>query len=408
MIEEQILAALIADRKCWTQIHEHIERGELTPPSQFWFDEISKYYGSDSGANKCDRSVVRCLGEANLSTNKHRDTYLSSFDAVPETNSGGNVARLVLELKRKKLVYELASELAKPDGGKKSDKLYRELSEVWTTTDLETKQSVKEYAVPAVDLLSKVGDQSRIPIGPKQLRARIGGGALPGHSILIFGRTEVGKSTFVVDMAARAVSKNQKVLYVGNEDSINVMKLRMMQRMLRKTYQEVMATPKASVSAFLELGGEERLRLVHLNPGTMDDLREDIEEFEPTILIVDQIRNFGGRQEDGMTQRMEQNGIKFRSLLGEYGLIGIGVTQAGNRDISHSADTPVWLGTGDVDSSRVGLPATADLMLGIGGNAEMLSRGQRAISIPKNKLAGGSIAREGFICQFDLERGIVS
>lgn len=40
-------------------------------------------------------------------------------------------------------------------------------------------------------------------------------------------------------------------------------------------------------------------------------------------------------------------------------------------------------------------------MLGIGGNAEMIARGQRALSIAKNKLHSGPKSRDGLIVEFD-------
>jgi hypothetical protein len=109
-----------------------------------------------------------------------------------------------------------------------------------------------------------------------------------------------------------------------------------------------------------------------------------------------------------MTQRMEGNAIRFRSLINEYSLVGISVAQAGNRDERHNADGPLWLGAGDVDSSRVGLPAQVDLMLGIGRNSDLDARSQRAVSICKNKLYSGPEAREGFIVSVDFARSIIT
>jgi hypothetical protein len=101
---------------------------------------------------------------------------------------------------------------------------------------------------------------------------------------------------------------------------------------------------------------------------------------------------------------MESNAIKYRSLINEFGIVGISVTQAGDRSQGHNNDGPLWLGPGDVDSSRVGLPAQVDLMLGIGANMELLDRAQQAISICKNKLWSGPKSREGFIVQYDVAR----
>ena len=64
-----------------------------------------------------------------------------------------------------------------------------------------------------------------------------------------------------------------------------------------------------------------------------------------------------------MTQGLNRIAIQFRSLLLDYGLIGVSVTQANDRTQHSGQEPPIWLGLGDVDSSRTGLPAQADLML---------------------------------------------
>ena len=136
-------------------------------------------------------------------------------------------------------------------------------------------------------------------------------------------------------------------------------------------------------------------------------MKKCVEEWPTDIVFLDQIRNLSSN-EDGMTRRLEHSAIVFRALVATHGLVGVAITQAGDRSKTHNADSPVWLSTGDVDSSRVGLPAQADLMLGIGGNADMIARGQRAISIVKNKCYSGPNSREGVIVNVDLARNIVS
>jgi hypothetical protein len=146
--------------------------------------------------------------------------------------------------------------------------------------------------------------------------------------------------------------------------------------------------------------------MVKMTPGSISALEDLTEKHAPSVLVVDQIRNLSG-PEDGMTQKMEQNAIRFRSLLNRRKLIGISVTQAGDRSQKHGEDGPLYLSAGDVDSSRVGLPGTADLQIGIGCNAEMLSRGLRMLNFAKNKLSSDPGSREPLIVRFDTSRSMV-
>lgn len=407
MEDTKILRAVIDSRSAYDKIAAHVETKDFTAPVQFWWRLVDEYYKRDAGAVSVDLGTLRSLGDSRITNPKHRDTTLGVLADLPTGVSASNVVAAVLELKRYNAVAEFASAVMSRTAGAKAAKLLQHVNELFDMDTLAAAGEERKYAVDVELLYDSVGSDKRIALLPKMLTERTGGGCLPGHHILVFGRTEVGKSTFVINMAAGLVRAGQRVLYVGNEDEINNVKARFVCRLTRQTPAECERDRDATSQLFRKRGGETRLRLLHLQPGAVSSLRKDIEEFSPTVVVVDQIRNLSG-PEDGMTQRMEANAIKFRSLINEYNLVGISVTQAGNRDDRHNADGPIWLGAGDVDSSRVGLPAQVDLMLGIGANAEMLSRGQRAISIAKNKLHSSPTSREGFIANFDLLRSIVT
>jgi hypothetical protein len=61
----------------------------------------------------------------------------------------------------------------------------------------------------------------------------------------------------------------------------------------------------------------------------------------------------------------------------------VSVTQAGD-----SADRKNVLDIGDVDFSNTGIPAQADVMIGLGANDQLKQRGEICISLPKNKVSG--------------------
>ena len=101
---------------------------------------------------------------------------------------------------------------------------------------------------------------------------------------------------------------------------------------------------------------------------------------QPDVLIVDQIRNVqtGG---DGLTVGLERAGVEMRNIAGEFDLLAVSVTQAGE-----SASNKLVLGLSDIDSSKTGLPATTDVMIGVGVDENYDSRGKRMVSLAKNKV----------------------
>jgi hypothetical protein len=160
---------------------------------------------------------------------------------------------------------------------------------------------------------------------------------------------------------------------------------------------EVAANPKRANDVAREKA-KDNLRMVHLPEGNLDDIEREIEDFQPTTLVINQIRNLRGKA-DGMTQQLEANAIVVRRLIATYGLVGLSITQAGD-----SASGKLWLDLSDIDSSKTGLPAQGDLIIGIGATNDMLQRNQRGLSLPKNKLSSEPNAHEGVIVDIDKSR----
>jgi replicative DNA helicase len=400
VLDAEILSAVIASREAYDRIRPHINAKDLTPAVAFWYDLADAWYRQDKTAGSIDVATIRGLGESRITNPKQRDTLMGVIAGLPASPSPSNVVAVALELKRWNIGMELAAAIAARDA-KKTSKLHAEFGELLSASTLQAKETTEwEDAVPIEQIFEKVGTANRIPLAPSVLNKRINGGALPGHHVLVFARPEMGKSTFAVNAGVQLAIQGRKVLYAGNEDQINVLKARALSRATNMTLAQAEADKDRAFRIYRERGVEDNLIFKQLKHGSANALREQIELIEPSILIVDQIRNLES-DDEGMVQRLETNGQVMRELLLEYGLIGISVTQAGD-----SATGKVWLGMHDLDNSKTGLPGTADLMIGIGASAEMLTRNQRALSLPKNKLSSDEFSHEGLIVEIDKSRSL--
>lgn len=399
-LETQVLFACIEDRKAYERIKDHINPKDFTPAVKFWMLLVGEYYSRDSGAASVDRSTLAAIGEQRITNPKHKDTVMGVL-ASGDGASVPNVVAAVLGLRRYNSAAEFAAAAMAGDTDKAKEKL-KEVNDLWEVDTLGT-VSETQYAASVENLFDAIGTERRIPILPLVLNERIGGGVMEGHNILIFGRTEVGKSTFAINMAAGLVRKGHRVLYVGNEDGINAIKGRFVCRLTGKRWAEVEADRGEAIRVFRERGGEDNLSLVHMQPGSVAQIGDEIDRFKPKFVFVDQIRNLASREVD-LTPRLEANATSFRNLISKHSVVGVGVAQARDASQSHNQEPPIWLSTGDIADSRVGLPSQMDLIIGIGGNSELLARGQRSISLCKNKLASDERSREGFIVEFDLAR----
>lgn len=407
MLDATIVSAAMADRAAYDLVAPHITSKDMTPTAGFWWGLVGEWYQRDRSAKSIDKTLLYQQGEKRAPAGKNREPVLAVMRDLPEPVSPSNTANVALEMRRYNVSMELAAAIASQDA-KKLPKLHKELGDLMAATTLGgAKKGKWNDAAPIAELFNATGDGNRVPLAPRALTERCAGGALPGQHIVVFGRPDAGKSTFTLNLAAvLGVKHEERVLYVGNEDQINILKRRCVCRVAGMTWADAEADPSKAIAAWESRGGEERIKFAQLIDGSAADLPEKIEEHAATVLVLDQIRGLQG-EGDGMTQRLESNGIAVRGLLLKYDLIGISVTQANDRRQSYSQKPPVWLGMEDVDSSRTGLPGTADLLLGIGYDDEMYARGQRALSICKNKLSSEPNSKEGLIVEFDTARSAV-
>jgi hypothetical protein len=99
-------------------------------------------------------------------------------------------------------------------------------------------------------------------------------------------------------------------------------------------------------------------------------------------VILDQLRNMRVKSE-GRTAELEAAGREARAIAKDFNVLVVSITQAGD-----SASGKAFLEMSDVDSSKTGIPASADLMIGLGADDIMKSNGILGLSLPKNKLSG--------------------
>ena len=128
--------------------------------------------------------------------------------------------------------------------------------------------------------------------GMTEFDALLGGGIVPGSLILIGGPPGAGKSTLVLQMAARLCGRGAGVVYVCGEESAAQLKMRASRLSLRESFDELRMTGA--------LGADPALRQAPDDDGFGDvlvcaetNLRavlERLERLAPRALIVDSIQ----------------------------------------------------------------------------------------------------------------------
>lgn len=400
MLDAKILAAVISDRAAFDRISQYVTKQDFNASLGLWYDLVVDWYKRDKTSTCVDVAILQSRAEREL-PERHKTTYIEALELLPEVVSAENIVSDYLELRAFNLEMELAQAIAGRVDKSKRVALTEELLSVYNQEDLsDTSGIIIARGLDSMD--RQLSRENLIKLAPKALNDRCDGGAIRGDHIVVFAYVERGKTLFVVNLAASFLRQNLRVLYVGNEESIVKPQSRIRANLSNISQRQIeqhgeRALQEANKRA-RQFGMDKNLVLAHLQPGSIQEIDDLCTEHSPDILILDQIRNIGGGHE-GLTHRLNANAISIRGLLAKHQCLGVSVAQA--NPVSH-----LWLTASDLDSTKVGLPAQADLMIGINANESMLATGERAINLCKNKLSPDH--HDGFYCMFDTSKSRVS
>lgn len=156
--------------------------------------------------------------------------------------------------------------------------------------------TVEEYGAPAVRTTAPGRvTTSAVPIGQvdgRQATARstgvpeldrvLGGGLVPGAVVLLAGEPGVGKSTLLLDVAAKAASDEHRTLYVTGEESASQVRLRADR--IKAIHDHLYLAAETDLSAVL---------------GHLDAVK-------PSLLILDSVQTIASPEIDGAPGGMAQ------------------------------------------------------------------------------------------------------
>jgi archaellum biogenesis ATPase FlaH len=395
-----VIASCIQSRKAYDKIADKLDTADFTEQANLILKHVGTYYDRDKEALTVNVELLLKGICRELPNPKHHKLFEEILGSVAETEiSAENVVADYLAVKREKVGAQLATALA---AGKPADQVapllgrYEEL----LRSDLPEQEEEKRVLSGAsvLDLVAaRNGTGGTIALFPRALNERLDNGLLRGHHVVVFARPEVGKTTFLVNAIYGFLKQKLRVTYVGNEDPIEDVILRVVCRLADMTKHEVLDDPEKA-DTLARQNGYENLVLASLAPGTPREIEALVKEHKPDVVLVDQLRNLLVG-EDNFTRQLEKAAQAVRAIGKRHNALTVSVTQAGD-----SASGKSILDMGDVDSSNTGIPAQADVMIGIGMSREDEIMGRRVLSLPKNKPGGN---HDSFPVRFDLAKAKV-
>lgn len=405
MNELLILAAIMESKEAYDTFQRIGEVQDFGPLASAVLGVVGEYYEVDSNAHSVNREFIEGRLLRDVKNSKHEQPLRDFIRSIPANTSASNIEQELRELHKQRVGGKLSLALANGAPEAEVQKLIHSYSQ-GATSDVGLAPIVDIFSEEYLTSLTDKGnDNDYIKLWPKQLNDRLDGGALRGHHILVFARPEAGKTLFSINLCAGFLHQSLNVLYVANEEPAADYRDRIYGRLLKTSKNDVrrdraesarrLAAVRLGTLAIIE--GTDFARVRASLAGSAASIRGDAARWD--VVVLDQVRNMRVKS-DSRTAELEASGIEARAIAKEFNVLVVSVTQAGD-----SASGKVYLEMSDVDSSKTGIPASADLMVGIGADEAMKVNGTLGISLPKNKLSG---LHDKFSVTVNFSTGVIS
>lgn len=402
MDEHILLSAMLANREVYNTVlaadTKYSAQGKLIA------EYIGRYYERDSNATSVNKEIIKEQIVQALPTGT-TEQLITIVDGLDPTISVGNVQERLVAHRRQQLKDKISNLLAA--GVPEPNVIGPLFAEYTQTAIVESDDDTPLFYDTSVTELygTILADTNRIKVPPAELNDRIGGGVLPGHCIIVFGRVEMGKSLNAINAAASFVLQGKKVLFVENEDTLADTQRRFVQRLLRKPYN-VIKNNQGKADKMAKEKGVNRFLLTD-KPKSVADIEALVKKVEPDVCIVNQMRNLAtGR--DVVTE-LDTIAHGLRRVGKDNSCVMYLITAATEGEKSYDGevrDKPM-LQIGDVYSSRTGIPGAADLLIGWGGSPALRDSCMAYINICKNKIVD-SPQYGGFYVHVNPETGVIT
>lgn len=387
-MEKSLLHAALTSRTSFALIQEHVKPGarnkkdvRYSPEFRILMDKLATYYENDEAATHVNKELMDEVIDASVPNNKHKERFKTILaEALASDVSVPNINSLLLMAKRHETGDKLAQKLINRDS------VDEELAEYNKLMAEEASLDDDDASLRGDSLMSIINKRQQedygIKLRPAALNEAIGGmGLPPGSKITMFGRPEIAKTAWCVTNAAGWAMDGRRVLYLINEDPAENIYFRLICCLTGMSEEEVYAEPDKA-QALAKRRGIDNVVVKDIHPGSVSEIDALVKKERPDVLLVDQLRNLKSKA-DSRVNQLDEVARELRDIAKANAIVVVDVTQAGD-----SAEGKAVLTMSDIDSSKTGVPAAADLLIGIGATKEQEAQGYRVLSLCKNKRNG--------------------
>ena len=380
MEEQLIVAALLNSRQAYDQIAGTLDLGTFSEHAKLAVGAAMEFYAADEKAQQVDRDLLTSKVRRLYPNEKHVRALLDYLATIPREVSTPNIVREYRLLQRYTTGLHLAARLGAGEHDSETEKLWRRYGELGLDQEV-TEQDKLGYE----DLVQTVGSGNKLRLFPERLNEAVSGGVSKGHNITLFGRPESGKTAFAINLSAGFLKQGLRVLYTGNEEPVADLQKRFLSRLSRIPISKIQADDRALQASIQRANTQGYTNLVakELSSCRVMEVEAQVRKFKPDVLVIDQLKNLKMPGEGNRALELDTVAREVRRLGKAYNMVTVSVTQAGE-----SGEGKLLLGQTDIEWSNTGIPGAADLLIGIGVDAQWDITGRRMIHLCKNKISG--------------------
>lgn len=379
---------LFLNKECYTKYHRLI-------PSRIFSGKIRDLYDVLKHLHTTTDREVISLDDLMVAYKLHGSpttAKISVVESIMKELKDTNIPDIgILTCARdKEIAAQIADQAIKVMNSKLSEGTLKELVEFVQSIDVEVVEEKEDlYCSSDLDILREKVHKSEFKFGLDFLQALV---PSPGRGqfMIVFASTNAGKSTLVSQLDVGYLEQGLKVLYIANEEPDYRIMYNHIRSAENKTEEEIMAAGKVDVWSTMK----DRFYLVAAHDYTIADIEARIKEVQPDVLVIDQLDNVKATGSAPRHEQLEHLYQRTRVLAGKYDCLVVAVSQANDE-----ASGKLKLKTNMMANSRIGKPATADLILGIG--MRDMEDPVRCITPCKNKING--IHKEVY-CKIDAPK----
>jgi len=386
MIEKQMIR-LMLNKKFYTQYKGILSPTVFSGDISSLYDTIQKAHDKYEEDLKVDElySLHTAIFNPAL-TRAAKEKFSELVEDIKEVQEPNKeIAKDIMRiLSDRDLAQRIAVESTEIFNGKEAN--FNEI----TTMIEKHKHGIDEEKVPAVtndvnevlDLLSVTTKwKFNIPV----LKENVGG--IGGGNLMIaFARPETGKTAFWVSLCAGPngfAEQGAKIHAFINEEPAVRTQMRAISCYTGMTRQEIIDDIQTAQSYWGDI--KDNISMFDTVDWSMDDIDTHCEKNKPDIIVIDQLDKINVSGTYSRTdEKLRQIYTSVREIAKRRNCAVIAISQA-----SAEADNRNSVSFSQMENSKTGKAAEADLIIGIGRNANSdLENKIRTLCVSKNKING--------------------